>query len=131
MSKVVVAWFEEGTSPRVVEALREAGFEGDDVVVRTDEDGTAFEELVALGVPETEAKHYAHQLADHGSVVTVRAPDEAAPDAVKILRRFGARDFRERLAEAPRLGKRTTRPGDDRDERAVVTERRSSRSGGW
>lgn len=60
--------------------------------------------LMDSGVPEADAHVYAESIRRGGSLVTVRAPDDLAPEAIRILDSFGPVDPAVRGAEYRRDG---------------------------
>jgi uncharacterized membrane protein len=55
--------------------------------------------LVNMGIPEDEAEYYAEGVRRGGALVTVRCDDTQSDDAMTVLRRHGAVNIEERVAE--------------------------------
>jgi hypothetical protein len=55
--------------------------------------------LAGMGVPEEEARYYAEGVRRGGTLVTVRSPDDRAPEAVDIMERYNPVDVDQRAAE--------------------------------
>ncbi len=94
--KTVIGFFEGDVAKRVVGELTAEGFTS--IQQRTKAKLGTLKDLTDVGVPNAEARLYMEELAEGGTLLMVETKDEAAPIAIEIMKRGGARDFRAHLA---------------------------------